>query len=124
MTSLNVPDNYDRLFSIHPWKGVTITMYGTGRDYRGATTVEVVVRDNGRTIFGPGVLGMRMTGALSPLHSDDGIDAKRFALAYAAMQPEDASPDFEEAYTPDQRAWAEANGERLSLVAFHRYGDD
>lgn len=114
----------EKLFTIRPRKGTTITLFQTGFDSRGAASVEVVVRDNGREVFGPGTDGMRLTGALSPLFSTDGIDAKRYALSYASIRPGDTDKDFFDPYTPAQLAWVEANGEELSMLTFARYGDD
>ena len=117
-------DRFDKLFTLRPWRGVGITLYATGTDARGATTVEVVVRERGFTVFGPGRKGMRLTGALSPFVSDDGPEARAYALSYAGTKPGDTDADFFDAYTKGQREWVEDNGERLAMLRFDRYGDD
>ena len=113
----------ERLFSIRPLKGISIEMFEIGTDNRGAARVEVVVRDSGRMVFGPDAPGMRLIGALSPMHSSDGADARAFALDYAAMRPGDTDDDFFSEYTPEQLAWVERHADALSMAKYDRYGD-
>lgn len=113
-----------KLFTIRPWKACTITVFRTGTDHRGAANVEVVVLDEGKQVFGPDTEGMRLTGSLSPFWSDDGDDAKRYALTFAGMKPGDTEADFFDDYTPAQLLWAKDHGDDLTMIAYDRYGED
>jgi hypothetical protein len=113
----------ERVVVLKPRKGMVIEMFQTGFDERGAAAVEVVVRDNGKEIFGPNTPGMRLVGALGTADTVDGIDAKRFALGYASTHKGDTDDEFFVDYTPEQIAWTDANGEELRLINFSRYGD-
>lgn len=59
-----------------------------------------------------------------PSHASlDGNYAKDAVLSCLAMKPGDTDREYFELYTHEQLAWAEANGEELSMVRESRYCD-
>ena len=51
----------------------------------------------------------------SPLHAVDADATVAGVLAFLSLKPGDTDPDYFEGYTPEQLAFARAEGENLSL---------
>jgi len=89
--------------------------------------------DTGRTIGGKSCLGYELTGpsgnvlftgedfGCSPLHAIDSDEALRAILGFLFLRPGDTDRDYFDAYTAEQRAFAESSDcESLAFL----YSDD
>lgn len=111
------------LFRLRPMKGVVITAFDDGNDWRGASKYVLRVTHDGETVFAENGPGAVLYGAGSPLYSCDGDEMKRAVLTHVALKPGDTDAEFFSDYTEEQLNWVECYGEELSLVAFDRYGE-
>jgi hypothetical protein len=115
--------NEDKLFVLrYPLMtgNVYITVWeGSYNHHSGRTRLDVEVRQNRKVIFPRGVLYC----SPSPCHSVDGTDARELVSSLVAMKPGDTDQEYFSEYSPEQLAWAEANGEDLTLLSQDRYCD-
>ena len=100
--------------SIRTWRSgrFQLDLFDTGRcDSRGQTRLAYSFQDNGKVIFE----GEDFAG--SPLHADDSDETIAALLRFLSLRPGDTDREYFDRYTPEQLAWAEQNGEELSLLA-------
>lgn len=81
--------------------------------------IDCDLRQNGRVIFPRGATYCGLTRN----YAVDGTHARELVSSLLAMKPGDTDSEYFESYTPEQLAWAEANGEELSLLSSDRYCD-
>jgi hypothetical protein len=99
---------------IRTWRSgcFRLDLFDTGRcDWRGQTRLAYSFRDKGKVIFE----GEDFAG--SPLHADDSNETVAALLSFLALRPGDTDRGYFDDYTPEQFAWAQQNGEELSLLA-------
>jgi len=102
------------LESIRVWQEgrFRLELFDTGqRDWRGQTKLAYTFHDAGKLVFE----GEDFAG--SPLHADDSDETVVSLLAFLSLRPGDTDREYFDSYTPEQLAWAEANGEELSMLA-------
>jgi hypothetical protein len=85
----------------------------------GHQRLNIIVRQNGREVFPDGWLYVGIPAG----HCTDSAYAKEAAASCVAMRPGDTDAEYFAEYTPDQLAWAQANGEELSMLVSDRYCD-
>lgn len=98
---------------IKTWRSGTyrLNLYDTGaRDWRGQTKLAYCFRHSGKIIFE----GSDFAG--SPMHADDSNETVAALLGFLSLRPGDTDADYFDKYTPEQLAWADANGEDLSFL--------
>ena len=81
------------------------------------TRIDCELRHNGRVVFAEGDTWCAMPGVT------DGNEARELVGSLFAMRPGDTDRDYFDGYTPEQVAWAEANGEELGRIVSDRYCD-
>jgi hypothetical protein len=98
---------------------VLIVAWEGGRQEPNHTRIDCELRQNGEIVFPRGVTycGVPAGTVL------DGNEAKEAVVSTLAMRPGDTDDDYFDPYTPEQREWAETNGEELGILREDRYCD-
>lgn len=99
---------------------VTMRAWEGGREEPNHTRLICEMSQNGKVIFEKGQAWCGIPGH----QSIDGLAAKECVASLFAMKPGDTDRDYFEGYTPEQLAWAEQNGEELSMLKSDRYCDE
>ena len=87
----------------------------TGHHY-----IDIEVRHGGKVIFPRGQLYC----GVNQWTTTDGMQARELVLTTVAMKPGDTDAEYFEYYTDDQKDWAMAYGEDISMVKQDRYCDE
>ena len=84
---------------------------GCGKSTTGRAILQLIKPTAGEVIFE----GADFSG--SPMHADDSDQAVASLLTFLSLRPGDTDPDYFDDYTPEQLAFARAEGENLALYA-------
>jgi hypothetical protein len=101
---------------------VTITAWDgerTDSEY-GHRRIDAELSQNGHVVFPRGATYCAVPSGTAL----DKSDARELVGSLFAMRPGDTDDDYFDSYTPEQLAWAEANGEWLGCEVQARFCDD
>lgn len=90
------------------------------RDNDSHTRIDCELYHGGNVVFPRGSTWCGMPRGSSL----DGNEAKELVASLFAMRPGDTDREYFDSYTPEQLAWAEANGEELGIEREIRYCDE